>query len=97
MSNNPAQNLDERIDAIESSYEFMLAYAAQGRDTDEGAGGSASELRGFLQAMEQALEGLGATVSAIAPDFKTSPPNVSELWAVSPERPTLRFLASDTG
>ncbi len=63
MSNNPAQNLDERIDAIESGYEFMLAYAAQGRDADQGAGGSASELRGFLQAMEQALEGLGATVS----------------------------------
>ena len=66
MSSNPAQNLDERIDAIESSYEFMLAYAAQGRDTDQGSGGSASELRGFLQAMEQALEGLGATVSASA-------------------------------
>lgn len=64
MSDNPAQNLDERIDAIESGYEFMLAYAAQGRDTDRGAGGSASELRGFLQAMERALEGLGATVSA---------------------------------
>ncbi len=66
MSNDPAQNLDERIDAIESGYEFMLAYAAQGRDTDQGVGGSASELRGFLQAMEQALEGLGATVSANA-------------------------------
>ncbi len=66
MSDNPAQKLNERIDAIESGYEFMLAYAAQGRDTDQGASGSASELRGFLEAMEQALEGLGATVSASA-------------------------------
>ena len=66
MKDKPAQKLDERIDAIESGYEFMLAYAAQGRDTDRGASGSASELRDFLQAMDQALEGLGATVSAIA-------------------------------
>ena len=66
MNDERAQKLDERIDAIESGYEFMLAYAAQGRDTDRGASGAASELRDFLQAMEQALEGLGATVSAQA-------------------------------
>ncbi len=66
MSDKPAQNLDERIDAIESGYEFMLAYAAQGRDTDRGAGGSASEVRDFLEAMDRALEGLGATVKATA-------------------------------
>ena len=66
MSDQPAQSLDQRIDAIESGYEFMLAYAAQGRDTDRGMGGSVSELRGFLQAMEQALEELGATVSGIS-------------------------------
>ena len=64
MSDKPAQNLDKRIDAIESGYEFMLAYAAQGRDTDRGAGGSASEVRDFLVAMEGALEGLGAAVKA---------------------------------
>ena len=28
--------LDQTIDAIESSYEFMLAYAAQGRDQEDG-------------------------------------------------------------
>ena len=34
---NTAQpTLSERIEIIESAYEFMLAYAAQGRDTDEG-------------------------------------------------------------
>jgi len=66
MSDKPAQNLDERIDAIESGYEFMLAYAAQGRDTDRAAGGSASEVRDFLEAMDRALEGLGATVKAAA-------------------------------
>jgi hypothetical protein len=62
MSDSPGQTLDQRIDAIESGYEFMLAYAAQGRDTDRGATGAASELRDFLGAMEQALDGLGAIV-----------------------------------
>ena len=33
-------NLDERIDAIEAGYEFMLAYAAQGRLTYSDASGS---------------------------------------------------------
>ena len=44
-------NLSERIDTIESGYEFMLAYAAQGRETDRDAGGSGAgfELREFLQ------------------------------------------------
>ncbi len=66
MSDKHAQNLEEKIDAIESGYEFMLAYAAQGRESDQGAGGAASELRGFLDAMDEALEGLGATVRSIA-------------------------------
>jgi len=66
MSDKSAQNLDERIDAIESGYEFMLAYAAQGRDTDRSAGGSTSEIRDFLEAMERALDGLGATARATA-------------------------------
>jgi len=54
--------LDERIDAIESAYEFMLAYAAQGRVTDRG-GGAASELRDYLRGMEAALDGLGRTIA----------------------------------
>ena len=47
--------LSERIDAIESGYEFMLAYAAQGRDTDRDSSGSGAgfELREFLQKMEK--------------------------------------------
>ena len=66
MSDKPVRDLDARIDAIESGYEFMLAYAAQGRDTDRGASGSASELRDFLAAMDQALDGLGATAKGDA-------------------------------
>ena len=58
---DPRQDLDQRIDAIEAGYEFMLAYAAQGRETDKGAG-AGRDVREFLERMEQALEGLGAVV-----------------------------------
>ena len=59
-------SLSERIDAIESGYEFMLAYAAQGRDTDRDASGSGAgfQLREFLHKMEAALDGLGAAVKS---------------------------------
>ena len=66
MSDTPEKTLDQRIDAIEAGYEFMLAYAAQGRNTDRGATGAASELRDFLGAMDGALDGLGATIRASA-------------------------------
>ena len=61
-------SLNDRIDAIESGYEFMLAYAAQGRNTDRDSSGSGAgfELREFLQKMETALDGLGAEIMAVA-------------------------------
>ena len=52
----------QRIDVIESSYEFFLAYAAQGRTTDEGAK-SGADLRDFLAKLEGALDGLADTVA----------------------------------
>ncbi len=55
------QDLDQRIEAIESGYEFMLAYAAQGRDTDRGPG-SGTRLREFLGGMGGALDGLRGVV-----------------------------------
>ena len=57
-------SLSESIDTIESGYEFMLAYAAQGRDTDRDSSGSGAgfELRESLHKMEAALEVLGSEV-----------------------------------
>ena len=51
-----------RIDAIESSYEFFLAYAAQGLTTDEGAKAGA-QLREFLAKIEGAMDGLPELVT----------------------------------
>lgn len=60
---DPRAEVKERIDAIESSYEFFLAYAAQGLTTDQGAKAGA-QLRDFLGKLEGALEGLGDVVEA---------------------------------
>jgi len=62
---DPRGELDQRIDAVESGYEFMLAYAAQGRETDKGAA-AGRNVREFLQKMETALDGLGSLVVACA-------------------------------
>ena len=55
--------LAETIDDIESSYEFLLAYAAQGREFENTAGGSGPSVREFLTKMEK---GLGNIVYARA-------------------------------
>ena len=55
------QSLAERIDAIERAYEFMLAYAAQGR-RDEAPGTSAG-IREFLTGAVAALDGIAAAAS----------------------------------
>ena len=62
---NPRSELDERIEAIESGYEFMLAYAAQGRDTDKGAA-AGRNVRDYLERMSAALDGLGGVINACA-------------------------------
>ena len=51
----------QAVDAIEGGYEFLLAYAAQGRRTDRG-GGAGEGPRERLRAMATALDGLPALV-----------------------------------
>lgn len=54
--------LAEYIDTIERGYEFLLAYAAQGRQDDSG-----TELRATLMQMHEALGAMqGATAAALA-------------------------------
>jgi hypothetical protein len=49
-------SLAQRIEAIEQAYEFMLAYAAQGREDEGGS------IREFLERAVNALDGLSAAV-----------------------------------
>ena len=60
-----SDDLKQRIEAIESGYEFMLAYAAQGRETDKGAA-AGRNVREYLDKMVAALENLSAVVEACA-------------------------------
>ena len=61
-----------RIDAIEESYEFFLAYAAQGLTTDQGAK-SGAQLRDFLKKMESAIDGLAAGLRALSAEGALQP------------------------
>jgi len=60
-----SDDLKERIEAIETGYEFMLAYAAQGRQTDKGAA-AGRNVREYLDKMVAALDGLSPVVDACA-------------------------------
>ena len=51
--------LAQRIEWIEAGYEYLLAYAAQGRRDDSG-----SEVRRTLSQMQSALDGLGEVITA---------------------------------
>ena len=58
MSELNKSELNKRIDTIESGYEFLLAYAAQGRTTDKGTA-EGQNVREFLENMNTALNDLG--------------------------------------
>ena len=55
----------EHIEVIESGYEFMLAYAAQGQVYDDPAGGG-SQLRDSLEKMSVSLKQLAQTATQMA-------------------------------
>jgi hypothetical protein len=62
-----SKSLHDNIEVIESGYEFLLAYAAQGRDTDDGPGGS--EVRTTLTAMSKAAGSISTDLGNDASDF----------------------------
>jgi hypothetical protein len=68
-----SDDLKQRIEAIETGYEFMLAYAAQGRQTDKGAA-AGRNVREYLDKMVAALEGLSAVIDARASDLDAELP-----------------------
>lgn len=80
--------LHERTDAIEETYEFMLAYAARGRDSDD-ANDPEGDVRVFLQRARSALTGLAAEalshVQALGVDTRAWRPYL-DLVAADAER-----------
>lgn len=57
-STTDVMDLDKAMEAVEETYEFMLAYAAQGRRTEEDS--STSGIRAYLQRAETALAVIAA-------------------------------------
>lgn len=53
--------LQQDIDAVDSAYEFLLAYAAQGREDD--VGGPAPRARDILAELDEALVNIVAQLS----------------------------------
>jgi hypothetical protein len=64
-----SNSLPEYIEVIESGYEFLLAYAAQGRESDEGQGGS--EVRTTLSGMTEAATAIAENMSNDESEFAT--------------------------
>ena len=62
---NLRDELRDRCARIEESYEFMLAYAAQGLRTEPGSG-TGSQIRATLGVSDKALSGLGELFTKIA-------------------------------
>lgn len=56
MGTENNEKLRKTIDDIESGYEFMLAYAAQGRDFEYTGGGAGPSVRQFLNGLRDGLK-----------------------------------------
>lgn len=82
---NAYAEFERRVDAIEAGYEFMLAYAAQGRHTDRGAAPERN-VRNFLRNMDAALEGFGAAVLACAAQRNSALPATGAAFFAAVER-----------
>ena len=60
--------IEERCDAIEESYEFMLGYAGKGLPSDEG-----SQIRYYLQRAAGAITGLAKSFSEVVKKQRIEP------------------------
>jgi hypothetical protein len=58
-----AGTIRDAFDRIEESYEFMLAYAAQGRKREVEEGGGESQIRQYLKRFRAALDDLDGALS----------------------------------
>lgn len=66
------KELLEQVDGIEEAYEYFLAYAAQGLESD-GGGGAGGEIRDWLERMDQALDVLPGLLSTLLEEETPDP------------------------
>ena len=72
MTKAVQDQLQDRCNAIEESYEFMLAYAAQGLAGDSSSK-SGGQLRDYLQRSNEAMTGLGDVFRKLVADSAVEP------------------------
>ena len=77
LSKTAKDELHDRCDAIEESYEFFLAFAAQGLTSDQGSK-SGGQLRIFLGKSEAALDGLAGALRGLVAEASLEP---ATTWA----------------
>jgi len=73
----PRARLRQEIDQIEGAYEYFLAYAAQGLDSD-GGGAAGGEIRDFLERMENALRAVPGTLAELIAEEGLEPQDLLE-------------------
>lgn len=88
-----SDDLKQRIEAIETSYEFMLAYAAQGRETDKGAA-AGRNVREYLERMASALDGLYRVIETCATSLDPEAPKTGAAFFAAVETDTRVALAA---
>ncbi len=63
-----AARMRASFEIIEEAYEFMLAYAAQGRRSEDGRGSSSSQIRQFLTRFRAATQDLADMLESLQDD-----------------------------
>jgi len=81
--------IEERCDAIEESYEFMLGYAGKGLPSDEG-----SQIRYYLQRAAGAITGLAKSFSEVVEKQRIEPTEKYEAFLTVLDRDARDSLAA---
>lgn len=85
MSKTAQDELHDRCNAIEESYEYMLAYAAQGVSGESGSQ-TGGQIRGYLTGTDDALTGLADVFRRLVAETKVESPDVYEVFIQMLER-----------
>ncbi|MDE2914290.1 MAG: hypothetical protein OXL68_15340 [Paracoccaceae bacterium] len=68
LDNAAAARMRNAFDVIEEAYEFMLAYAAQGRKSEESKSSGPSQIRQFLIRFRSATQDLADVLESLQSD-----------------------------
>ena len=85
MSKTAQDELHDRCSAIDESYEYKLAYAAQGV-SGESSSQTGGQIRGYLTGTDDALTGLADVFRRLVAETKVESPDVYEVFIQMLER-----------